>query len=72
LFATIGDDKPAAPVMFPMIDGAGLTAGGTTHAPTPAIGIAPTILAHLELPGDGMDGAAAGSVNGRPPWTVVR
>jgi Type I phosphodiesterase / nucleotide pyrophosphatase len=41
---------------FLMIDGTGFTAGGTTHAVTSPIDIAPTILAHLGLPAEGMDG----------------
>jgi predicted AlkP superfamily pyrophosphatase or phosphodiesterase len=41
---------------FLMIDGAGFTAGRTTDAPTSPIDVAPTILAHLELPADGMEG----------------
>jgi len=41
---------------FLMIDGACFTAGGTTDAPTSPIEIAPTILAHLELPAENMEG----------------
>jgi arylsulfatase A-like enzyme len=41
---------------FLMIDGAGFTSGSVTTAPTSPIDIAPTILAHLQLPAEGMDG----------------
>ena len=41
---------------FLMIDGEGFTAGATSHAPTSPIDLAPTILAHLQLPAEGMDG----------------
>lgn len=41
---------------FLMIDGAGFTAGSQSQAPTSPIDIAPTILAHLGLPAEGMDG----------------
>jgi arylsulfatase A-like enzyme len=41
---------------FLMIDGTCFTAGGTTDALTSPIDIAPTILAHLGLPAEGMDG----------------
>lgn len=41
---------------FLMVDGAGFRAGGTTNAPTFPIDLAPTILAHLELPAEGMEG----------------
>ncbi len=41
---------------FLMIDGAGFTAGALSHVPTSPIDIAPTILAHLQLPAQGMDG----------------
>jgi arylsulfatase A-like enzyme len=41
---------------FLMIDGAGFTAGAVSAAPTSPIDIAPTILTHLQLPAEGMDG----------------
>jgi arylsulfatase A-like enzyme len=41
---------------FLMIDGEGFTAGSASHTPTSPIDIAPTILAHLQLPAEGMDG----------------
>ena len=41
---------------FLMIDGAGFAAGGVTTTPTSPIDIAPTILAHLQVPAEGMDG----------------
>lgn len=41
---------------FLMIDGAGFAAGTTSTVPTSPIDIAPSILAHLQLPADGMDG----------------
>ena len=41
-----------------MIDGAGFPPGTASTAPTSPIDIAPTILAHLRLPADGMDGRA--------------
>ena len=41
---------------FLMIDGAGFTGGATSTAPTSPIDVAPTILAHLGLPAEGMDG----------------
>ena len=44
-----------APVL--VIDGRGFTAG-VRHAPVAVVDIAPTILAHLALPADGLDGAA--------------
>jgi hypothetical protein len=43
---------------FLMIDGPGFAAGAVSAAPTSPIDIAPTILAHLRLPADGMDGRA--------------
>ena len=43
---------------FLMIDGAGFTAGATSAASTSPIDLAPTILAHLQLPADGIDGRA--------------
>jgi hypothetical protein len=43
---------------FLMIEGPGLAAGAVSAAPTSPIDIAPTILAHLGLPADGMDGRA--------------
>ncbi len=43
---------------FLMIDGAGFTAGTTSSAPTSPIDIAPTILAHLQVQAEGMDGRA--------------
>ena len=39
-----------------MIDGAGFAAGGVSIAPTSPIDIAPTILAHLDVPAEGMEG----------------
>ena len=41
---------------FLTIDGEGFTAGSASHTPTSPIDIAPTILAHLQLPAEGMDG----------------
>jgi hypothetical protein len=41
---------------FLMIDGAGFVAGAVSTAPTSPVDIAPTILAHLQLPAEGMDG----------------
>ncbi len=41
---------------FLMIDGAGFMEGTISNAPTSPIDIAPTILAHLQLPAEGMDG----------------
>jgi arylsulfatase A-like enzyme len=41
---------------FLTIDGEGFTAGSASHTPTSPIDIAPTILAHLQLPVEGMDG----------------
>ena len=41
---------------FLMIDGPGFTAGTTADTPTSPIDIAPTTLAHLQVPGEGMDG----------------
>jgi len=41
---------------FLMIDGEGFTAGSVSHMPTSPIDIAPTILAHLQLPAEGIDG----------------
>jgi arylsulfatase A-like enzyme len=43
---------------FLMIDGAGFVAGALSDAPTSPIDIAPTVLAHLQLPAEGMDGRA--------------
>lgn len=43
---------------FLMIDGSGFTPGSVSTAPTSPIDIAPTILAHLDLPADGMEGRA--------------
>lgn len=41
---------------FLMIDGPGFTAGTTADTPTSPIDIAPTTLAHLQVPGEDMDG----------------
>jgi arylsulfatase A-like enzyme len=41
---------------FLMIDGADFTGGAVSTAPTSPIDLAPTILAHLRLPAEGMDG----------------
>jgi hypothetical protein len=41
---------------FLMIDGAGFSAGTVADAPTSPIDIAPTILAHLQIAAEGMDG----------------
>jgi predicted AlkP superfamily pyrophosphatase or phosphodiesterase len=41
---------------FLMIDGAGFTAGAVSTTPTSPIDIAPTILAHLQQPAEGMEG----------------
>jgi hypothetical protein len=43
---------------FLMIDGAGFLGGTDAGGPTSPIDIAPTILAHLEMPASGMDGRA--------------
>src|SRR5262249_13742242 len=41
---------------FLMIEGPGFMGGTVTGAPTSPIDLAPTILAHLDQPGTGMDG----------------
>jgi arylsulfatase A-like enzyme len=41
---------------FLMIDGGGFTGGTTSEAPTSPIDIAPTILSHLQVAAEGMDG----------------
>jgi arylsulfatase A-like enzyme len=41
---------------FLMIDGAEFAAGTVSDAPTSPIDIAPTVLAHLQVPAEGMDG----------------
>ena len=41
-----------------MIDGTGFPGGTVSATPTSPIDLAPTILAHLQLPADGMDGRA--------------
>jgi arylsulfatase A-like enzyme len=41
---------------FLMIDGEGFAAGTTSHTPSSPIDLAPTILAHLQMPAEGMDG----------------
>jgi len=41
---------------FLIISGGGLAPGSSTDTPTSAVDIAPTILSHLGLPADGMDG----------------
>lgn len=41
---------------FLMIDGPGFAAGTASSVPTSPIDLAPTILAHLQLPAEGMDG----------------
>lgn len=41
---------------FLMIEGGGFAAGGTFDIPTSVIDLAPTILTHLRLPAEGMDG----------------
>ena len=43
---------------FLMVDGEGFTPGAVSHASTSPIDLAPTILTHLQLPADGMDGRA--------------
>jgi type I phosphodiesterase/nucleotide pyrophosphatase len=43
---------------FLMIDGAGFDAGTVADVPTSPIDIAPTILAHLQIAAEGMDGRA--------------
>jgi hypothetical protein len=43
---------------FLMIDGTGFAPGAPFSAPTSPIDIAPTVLAHLQLPAEGMDGRA--------------
>lgn len=47
---------------FLMIDGPGFTAGTTADTPTSPIDIAPTTLAHLQVPGEGMEGRALQSL----------
>jgi hypothetical protein len=47
---------------FLMIDGPGFTAGTTADTPTSPIDIAPTTLAHLQVPGEGLDGRALQSL----------
>jgi arylsulfatase A-like enzyme len=49
---------------FLMIDGPGFTAGTASGVPTSPIDLAPTILAHLQLPAEGMDGRG---LQPRPP-----
>ena len=44
---------------FLTIDGDGFTAGATSGISTSPIDLAPTILAHLRLPAEGMDGRRA-------------
>jgi hypothetical protein len=41
---------------FLLIDGRDFSAGTVSQTPTSPIDLAPTILAHLQLPGEGMDG----------------
>ena len=41
---------------FLIIDRGGFAAGAASHAPTSPIDLAPTILGHLQLPAEGMDG----------------
>jgi hypothetical protein len=41
---------------FLMIDGPGFSAGSVATSPTSPIDIAPTILAHLQQPAEGMEG----------------
>ena len=41
---------------FLMIDGAGFAAGSIATVPSSPIDIAPTVLAHLGVPAEGMDG----------------
>jgi arylsulfatase A-like enzyme len=43
---------------FLMIDGDGFTAGAVSNVPSSPVDLAPTILAHLRQPAEGMDGAA--------------
>jgi hypothetical protein len=43
---------------FLMIDGEGFTAGAVSNVPSSPVDLAPTILAHLRQPAEGMDGAA--------------
>jgi len=43
---------------FLMLDGAGFSAGAVADVPTSPIDIAPTILAHLQIAAEGMDGRA--------------
>ncbi len=43
---------------FLMVEGVGFAAGGVSNTPTSPIDLAPTILAHLRQPGEGMDGRA--------------
>ena len=45
-------------MLFLMIDGAGFEAGSIATAPSSPIDIAPTVLAHLQLPAEGMEGRA--------------
>jgi hypothetical protein len=48
---------------FLMVDGEGFAAGATSHASTSPIDLAPTILAHLQLPAEGMDGRGLQGAN---------
>jgi hypothetical protein len=53
-----------------MIDRGGFAAGAASHAPTSPIDLAPTILGHLQLPAEGMDGGACKvrTLLADPPW----
>lgn len=52
---------------FLMIDGAGFQAGVTHVEPTSVVDVAPTVLRHLDLPGEGTDGRALQHVERRAP-----
>src|SRR5262249_11097395 len=53
-----GGLAPYEQAPFLLIDGEGFGAGGISQAQTSPVDLAPTILAHLRQPTDGMDGRA--------------
>ena len=57
---------------FLMIDGAGFTGGAMSTTPTSPIDLAPTILAHLRLPAEGMDGRGLQEPLNSSPLDVSR
>ena len=59
----ISRDRPTAMVRFhPRFAGAGFAPGSTSDMVVRIVDIAPTVLAHLGLPADGMDGRAVQQV----------